>query len=200
MAYELHGILCGAISLTTWEKVMPAYGGETESFLNNVVTPIYTVIRQVLSNLSSLLFWIVFFNITNFCSNQRKLPIAKEGRLIILYGETMMILMSISGQHYITFLQLFSMLSSFHIITSLLLFNICRSPDCFKIGWPMRLDHDFFFVKPRNKPEPDVKNALVVSPGKTKEKKKREKRDEEEPEVILQFSNALYFRFCISDI
>lgn len=91
MAYELHGILSGAISLTTWEKVMPAYGGETESFLNNVVTPIYTVIRQVLSNLSSLLFWIVFFNITNFCSNQRKLPIAKEGRLIILYGETMMI-------------------------------------------------------------------------------------------------------------
>lgn len=83
---------------------------------------------------------------------------------------------------------------------SLLLFNIYRSPDCFKIGWPMRLDHEFFFVKSRNKPKPDVKNALVVSPGKTKEKKKREKRDEEEPEVILQFSNALYFRFCISDI
>ena len=53
MAYELHGILCGAISLTTWEKVMPAYGGEPESFLNNVVTRIYTVIKQVLSNLSS---------------------------------------------------------------------------------------------------------------------------------------------------
>jgi len=30
------------------------------------------------------------------------------------------------------------------------------------------------------------------------EKKKREKRDEEEPEVIMRFSDALYFRFCIS--
>jgi len=91
MAYELHGILSGAISLTTWEKVMPAYGGEPESFLNKVVTPIYTVIRKVLSNLSTLLFWIVFFNITNLFSIQRKLTIAMVGHLIILYGETMMI-------------------------------------------------------------------------------------------------------------
>lgn len=48
MAYELHGMLTGAVSLTTWEKVMPAYGGGTESFLKNVVTPIYTVIKEVL--------------------------------------------------------------------------------------------------------------------------------------------------------
>lgn len=47
MAYELHGILSGAISLTTWEKVMPAYGGEPESFLHNVITPIYKVIKEV---------------------------------------------------------------------------------------------------------------------------------------------------------
>ena len=48
MAYELHAMLTGAVSSTTWEKVMPAYGGESESFLNNVVTPIYRVIREVL--------------------------------------------------------------------------------------------------------------------------------------------------------
>jgi hypothetical protein len=48
MAYELHAMLTGAVSLTTWEKVVPAYGGESESFLNNVVTPIYSVIRKVL--------------------------------------------------------------------------------------------------------------------------------------------------------
>lgn len=59
MAYELHGNLSGAISLTTWEKVMPAYGGEPESFLKNVVTPIYKVIRDVLSNL--LLFSFMGF-------------------------------------------------------------------------------------------------------------------------------------------
>jgi callose synthase len=39
MSYEMHGVLSGAISLTTWEKVMPAYGNEPESFLNNVFTP-----------------------------------------------------------------------------------------------------------------------------------------------------------------
>jgi len=63
----------------------------------------------------------------------------------------------------------------------------------------MRLDHDFFFVKLRTKPKPDVKNDLDRSPGKTKGKKKREKRDEEETEVIPRFSNALYFRFCIGE-
>lgn len=47
MAYELHGMLTGAVSLITWEKVMPAYGGESESFLNNVVTPLYRVISEV---------------------------------------------------------------------------------------------------------------------------------------------------------
>lgn len=48
MAYELHGMLTSAVSLTTWEKVMPAYGGGAESFLENVVTPIYIVIKKVL--------------------------------------------------------------------------------------------------------------------------------------------------------
>ena len=61
----------------------------------------------------------------------------------------------------------------------------------------MRLDHDFFFVQSANKP--DVNNALVVSPDKTKEKEKREKKDEE-PELLLCFSWSLYLRFCISDI
>ncbi|KAH7512777.1 hypothetical protein FEM48_Zijuj12G0126200 [Ziziphus jujuba var. spinosa] len=50
MAYELHGMLTGAISATTWEKVMPAYGGGYESFLNNVVSPIYTVIKEEAEN------------------------------------------------------------------------------------------------------------------------------------------------------
>lgn len=37
MAYELHSMLTGAVSMTTGEKVMPAYQGDSESFLNNVV-------------------------------------------------------------------------------------------------------------------------------------------------------------------
>ncbi len=47
MAYELHGMLTGALSMVTGEQVMPAYGGAPESFLNNVVTPLYNVIYEV---------------------------------------------------------------------------------------------------------------------------------------------------------
>ncbi|OAY76390.1 putative callose synthase 8 [Ananas comosus] len=36
MAYELYGVLSGAVSLNTREKVRPAYGGDCESFLKNV--------------------------------------------------------------------------------------------------------------------------------------------------------------------
>ncbi|CAJ1957834.1 unnamed protein product [Sphenostylis stenocarpa] len=131
MAYELHGILSGAISLTTWEKVMPAYGGEPESFLINVVTPIYNVISKEVAN-----------------SNGG----AADHSVWRNYDD---------------------------------LNEYFWSPDCFKIGWPMREDHDFFFVRDRKKPKPDVKNDPDASSSKTKEKKKREKRDEEEPEAII---------------
>ncbi|XP_074319213.1 putative callose synthase 8 isoform X1 [Silene latifolia] len=46
MAYEMHSMLTGAVSLMTWEKVMPAYGGGNEAFLNNVIRPIYDVISE----------------------------------------------------------------------------------------------------------------------------------------------------------
>lgn len=48
MASELHGMLTGAVSLETGEVVKPAYGGGHESFLSNVVSPIYRVIWEVL--------------------------------------------------------------------------------------------------------------------------------------------------------
>lgn len=66
MAYELHGMLIGAVSMTTGEKVMPAYGGGSESFLNNVVTPIYKVILEVLqaSNYSPFVYLSFFFYLT----------------------------------------------------------------------------------------------------------------------------------------
>lgn len=58
-----------------------------------------------------------------------------------------------------------------------------RSPDCFTIGWPMRLDHDFFFVILKKKSKDKKKEEK-----EKKKKKKKEKKDEdepEEPEVIL---------------
>jgi len=47
MASELHGMLAGNVSMVTGDNMKPAYGGEDESFLTLVVTPIYRVISTV---------------------------------------------------------------------------------------------------------------------------------------------------------
>ncbi|XP_011624302.2 callose synthase 5 [Amborella trichopoda] len=46
MAYELHGLLAGNVSIVTGENIKPSYGGEDESFLRKVVTPVYRVIEK----------------------------------------------------------------------------------------------------------------------------------------------------------
>ncbi|XP_047333788.1 callose synthase 5-like [Impatiens glandulifera] len=46
MAYELHGLLAGNVSIVTGENIKPSYGGDDESFLRKVVTPIYRVIER----------------------------------------------------------------------------------------------------------------------------------------------------------
>lgn len=47
MAYELHGLLAGNVSIVTGENIKPSYGGDDEAFLRKVVTPIYHVIDKV---------------------------------------------------------------------------------------------------------------------------------------------------------
>ncbi|XP_022981245.1 putative callose synthase 8 isoform X1 [Cucurbita maxima] len=101
MAYELHGMLTSAVSLTTWEKVMPAYGGGTESFLENVVSPIYRVIKKEAEK-----------------SNN-------------------------GSANYSTWRNYDDLNEYFW------------SPDCFELGWPLRLDHDFFHVDVSNKKKID---------------------------------------------
>lgn len=61
MAYELYGVLSGAVSMETGENVRPACGGGPESFLNNVVTPIYRVIYEVL--LHSIFYCILWYKL-----------------------------------------------------------------------------------------------------------------------------------------
>ncbi|KAK9078560.1 hypothetical protein SSX86_002617 [Deinandra increscens subsp. villosa] len=46
MAFELYGILAGNVSPMTGEDVKPAYGGDEEDFLKEVVSPIYQVIAM----------------------------------------------------------------------------------------------------------------------------------------------------------
>lgn len=58
-------MLTGAVSMTTGEKVMPAYHGDSESFLNNVVRPVYYVIDKVLQRLDMHLPLISIISISN---------------------------------------------------------------------------------------------------------------------------------------
>ncbi|KAK9102524.1 hypothetical protein Sjap_019778 [Stephania japonica] len=46
MAYELHGLLAGNVSIVTGENIKPSYGGDDEAFLRRVITPLYRVIQK----------------------------------------------------------------------------------------------------------------------------------------------------------
>ncbi|KAG7583727.1 1-3-beta-glucan synthase subunit FKS1-like domain-1 [Arabidopsis suecica] len=46
MAYELHGLLAGNVSIVTGENIKPSYGGDDEAFLRKVITPIYRVVQK----------------------------------------------------------------------------------------------------------------------------------------------------------
>lgn len=59
MAYELHGLLAGNVSIVTGENIKPSYGGDDESFLRKVITPIYRVIEKVISYKLHITFHIV---------------------------------------------------------------------------------------------------------------------------------------------
>uniref|UniRef100_J3LBB7 1,3-beta-glucan synthase n=1 Tax=Oryza brachyantha TaxID=4533 RepID=J3LBB7_ORYBR len=106
MSYELYGVLSGAVSLITGEKVRPAYGGDDESFLNKVVTPIYREIYEE--------------------SLKNKNGVSDHS----------------TWRNYDDLNEFF------------------WSADCFKLGWPMRLNNDFFFTSTKKK-NPQL---LVVPP------------------------------------
>ncbi|WOK92140.1 callose synthase 5-like [Canna indica] len=46
MAYELHSLLSGNVSIVTGENIRPSYGGDDEAFLKKVITPIYRVVEK----------------------------------------------------------------------------------------------------------------------------------------------------------
>ncbi|KAI6687102.1 hypothetical protein NL676_023930 [Syzygium grande] len=121
MAYELHGILTGVPSPTS--EAIPAYGGGPESFLNNVVTPIYKVIYD-------------------------EAKINKNG----------------TAQHF-TWRNYDDLNEYFW------------SPDCFEVGWPMRLDHDYFCVLP---PQNCSRRKPQVSDDAAELKKEKGDNDDEE--------------------
>ncbi|KMS98256.1 hypothetical protein BVRB_4g094050 [Beta vulgaris subsp. vulgaris] len=110
MAYELHSMLTDAVSLMTWEKVMPVYGGgnDNDSFLTKVVSPFYRVISEE--------------------AEKSKNGTADHSK----------------WRNYDDLNEYF------------------WSPDCFSIGWPMRVDdHDFFFVEKKSQRDQPEKNIFV---------------------------------------
>ncbi|KAL8241406.1 hypothetical protein R6Q59_014760 [Mikania micrantha] len=94
MAFEIYGVLAGNVSPMTGEDVKPAYGGEEEAFLKEVVSPIYHVIAMEAAR-------------------------SKIGK----------------SEH--------SQWRNYDDLN-----EYFWSPDCFQIGWPMRLDADFFCCEP----------------------------------------------------
>uniref|UniRef100_A0A0E0G496 1,3-beta-glucan synthase n=1 Tax=Oryza nivara TaxID=4536 RepID=A0A0E0G496_ORYNI len=110
MSYELYGVLSGAVSLITGEKVRPAYGGDDESFLKKVVTPIYKEIYEE--------------------SLKNKNGVSDHS----------------TWRNYDDLNEFF------------------WSADCFKLGWPMRLNNDFFFTSNKNK-----NSRLPIVPPQTEQ-------------------------------
>lgn len=100
MAYDLHITLT---SITAWEQILLAYGG-SESFLNNIVSPIYNVIYEE----------------------------AKKSK---------------NGTADHSTWRNYDDLNEFF-----------WSSDCFEIGWPLCLDHNFFYVEPPITANPQVSN------------------------------------------
>ena len=91
MAYELHGLLAGNVSIVTGENIRPSYGGDEEAFLKKVVTPIYRVIRKVLlMKHHHIRLAISFPRIQILVINCRRQANHSMERHRILHGLTMM--------------------------------------------------------------------------------------------------------------
>jgi len=106
MAYELYGMVGGNVSAVTGENTKPAYGGEDESFLNKVVTPIYNVISEEVK--------------------RNRKGTAKHSQ----------------WRNYDDLNEFF------------------WSVDCFRLGWPMRADADFFYVPKASEKHPSMKETV----------------------------------------
>lgn len=152
MAFELYGMLAGNVSPMTGENVKPAYGGEEEAFLRKVVSPIYEVIAKVLNEFFELY-------ICTFCTPFRNLSCVPSTLYHISLQEAER--SKRGSKHsqwrnyddlneYFWYYTIFFSLFCFWFIFILdefcnnLLVLYYRSVDCFRLGWPMRADADFF--------------------------------------------------------
>lgn len=157
MAYELHGLLAGNVSIVTGENIKPSYGGDDEAFLRKVVTPIYKVIQTVFFSLSFMdvvsLLQVPFYSVMSYIqlintgSWEEQKWDGSSLSLVQLRWFKWVFLVSLAFgfiYYWIWFCWLVSYLINWQVIDLAVNAFCCRSPDCFSLGWPMRDDGEFF--------------------------------------------------------
>lgn len=177
---------------------MPAYGGGAESFLENVVTPIYIVIEKVLFFVVALYIGVVITHSDGhkliLLKNLKETKKSKNGSASYSTWRNYDDLNEYFWLVISTNFLLFTSASSFIPILQgaanlklVLLLYFFRSPDCFELGWPLRLDHDFFHVDdPNEKNEDDLnkkKTRFRFRNGKKAEERQTEGNEDTEPVV-----------------
>lgn len=85
---------------------------------------------------------LTMFNAVTYTLH-RKLKVAKKENQNIRSGETTMIWMNTFGMWFLHFFLCIFHTTWYTTYLSFFLSN-CRSVDCFRLGWPMRIDADFF--------------------------------------------------------
>ncbi|KAM0847489.1 hypothetical protein ACQ4PT_054995 [Festuca glaucescens] len=61
MAYELHGLLAGNVSIVTGENIRPSYGGDEEAFLKKVIEPLIQPTKDIMGVHNIRYEWHEFF-------------------------------------------------------------------------------------------------------------------------------------------
>lgn len=147
MAYELHGLLAGNVSIVTGENIKPSYGGDDESFLRKVITPLYRVIDKVtdIYNVQSF-YCCSIFPYLSACNDIPGSPEEQkwEGTLLCLVQLWWPERVFLVSNNITEYTSISALALNFHIFDIQFSSLIPRSSDCFSLGWPMRDDGEFF--------------------------------------------------------
>ena len=149
MAYELHGLLAGNVSIVTGENIKPSYGGDDEAFLRKVITPLYRVIEKVCyCNVLATLFKlkICLSDTRVLLTTFQEAEKSKKGKAPhsawCNYDDLNEYFWSVWAWYQFSVIML--VLVSSLDLAFLFFYVFSRSSDCFSLGWPMRDDGEFF--------------------------------------------------------
>lgn len=157
MCDEVFGILHSNVHRVSGDAYQ-IVARDDEYFLMEVITPIYNVLMMVSTIHKLLISFAACFQIcapeTHFCIwwERKQREVTKE-RQAIPVGEIMTILMSTFGKCFTKLLLIWKMKMLKTLLKAIFVYigitrssnlSFSRSDKCFKIGWPMNLNADFF--------------------------------------------------------